>query len=192
MTLSGLLVLFLMYVLVPLWLAAGLADWLCHRAAEIEKTSGVKESALHLLQFGLVGTPLLATLIFQVNAVVLLMLITGLVLHQAVAVWDVRYANVTRRVSPVEQHLHGVLESTPAVATAVVIILHWQEFRGLLGRVPASFALELKYEPLPDWYLAIILTATAIAGALPLAEEMVRCLRARVRAAQDKGARFTD
>jgi hypothetical protein len=177
MTVPGLLVLFLMYVLVPLWLAAGLADWLCHRAARIEQTSGFKESALHLVQFVLVGVPLLAALFLQVNAAVLLLMIVGLVLHQAVAIWDVRYANATRRVPPTEQHLHGVLEATPAVATAVVIMLHWQEFRGLLGRAPASFALELKHEPLPGWYLASILGATAIAGALPYAEEFVRCLR---------------
>lgn len=177
MTLSGLLVLFLMYVLVPLWLAAGLADWLCHRAAAIERTSGVKESALHLLQFGLVATPLLSALFLQVNAAILMMMIIGLTLNQAVVIWDVRYANATRHVSPIEQHLHGVLESTPAVATAVLIMLHWQEFRGLLGRGPASFALELKHEPLPGWYLALTLAAIIIAGFGPYAEEMMRCLR---------------
>lgn len=179
MTLSGLLVMLLMYVLVPLWLAAGLGDWLCHRSAKIERTTGVKESALLLLQFGLVGAPLLAALVLQVNAAILLLMMMGLVLHQAVAVWDVCYANAARRVSPAEQHLHGVLESTPAVATTVLIILHWQEFRGLFGRAPASFALELKHEPLPGWYLATILSAATLVGAVPYGEEMVRCLRAR-------------
>ncbi len=181
MTVSGLLVLFLMYVLVPLWLAAGLADWLCHRATGIERTSGARESALHLAQFSLVGVPLLAVLFLQVNAAILLLMLAGLVLHQAVAIWDVRYADATRRVPPAEQHLHGILEATPAVATAVVIMLHWQEFRGLLGRAPASFALEPKHEPLPGWYLASVLAATALAGALPYAEEFVRCLRRRPR-----------
>lgn len=181
MTVPGLLVLFLMYVLVPLWLAAGLADWLCHRATRIEVTSGLKESVLHIVQFVLVGVPLLAALFLQVNAAILLMMIAGLVLHQAVAIWDVRYANATRRVPPAEQHLHGMLEAIPAVATAVVIILHWQEFRGLLGRAPASFVLEPKHAPLPGWYLASVLAATAIAGALPYAEEFVRCLRGRAR-----------
>lgn len=185
MTLSGLLVISFMYVLVPLWLAAGLADWFCHRSAQIEQTTGVKESAFHLLQFGLVGVPLLAALFLQVNAAILLLMLIGLVLHQTVAFCDVYYANAARRVSPAEQHVHGVLESSPAIATAVLIILHWQEFRGLLGRVPASFALELKYEPLPSWYLAAILGGTAIAGVLPYGEEMVRCLRARARGAAD-------
>ena len=30
----------LMYFILPLWLAAGFSDYLCHRAAQIEKTSG--------------------------------------------------------------------------------------------------------------------------------------------------------
>lgn len=181
MTVSGLLVLFLMYVLVPLWLAAGLADWLCHRLTRIERSSGVGESALHIVQFLLVGVPLLAALFLQVTAAVLLLMIVGLVLHQAVAMWDVRYADGIRRIPPAEQHLHGMLEAIPAVATAVVVMLHWQEFRGLLGRGPASFALEWKHRPLPAGYLASVLGATAIAGALPYAEELVRCLRARAR-----------
>jgi hypothetical protein len=32
--------LLLMYVVLPLWLAAGFADYLCHRAARIAETSG--------------------------------------------------------------------------------------------------------------------------------------------------------
>ena len=35
----------LMYFILPLWLAAGFADYLCHRAADIEQTSGYKEFA---------------------------------------------------------------------------------------------------------------------------------------------------
>lgn len=41
----------LMYLVVALWLATGFADYLCHRAAHIEHTSGWRESALHILQF---------------------------------------------------------------------------------------------------------------------------------------------
>ena len=62
MTVDVLLQHFLMYLVVPVWLLAGLADWLCHRTAHIECTSGVFESVLHLVQFALVGLPLLAVL----------------------------------------------------------------------------------------------------------------------------------
>jgi hypothetical protein len=40
----------LMYFVMPVWLAAGFADYLCHRAASLETTSGWKETLLYLLQ----------------------------------------------------------------------------------------------------------------------------------------------
>src|SRR5690348_15812414 len=89
---------FLMYVVLPVWLAAGVGDYACHRATHIERTSGLLEAVLHLLQFCLVGAPLLAVLFLEVNAGILLLMLAGLVLHQATALWDVRYANSTRRV----------------------------------------------------------------------------------------------
>jgi hypothetical protein len=43
------MVLILMYFVLPVWLVAGFADWLCHRATHIESTTGAKESLIHLL-----------------------------------------------------------------------------------------------------------------------------------------------
>jgi hypothetical protein len=169
---------FLMYVIVPVWLLAGLADYVCHRASRIEHTSGIAESLLHLLQFVEVGVPLLAVLFLEINAAVLLVMLVGLVLHQATAVWDVRYANATRRVAPAEQHVHGVLEMTPAIAMAAIAILHWQPFLTLFGIGEASFALEFKREPLPAWYLWAVMLAVVICGVLPYGEELLRTARA--------------
>jgi hypothetical protein len=169
---------FLMYVVVPVWLLAGLADYLCHRASHIERTSGVAESLLHLLQFGEVGLPLLAALFLEIDAAVLLMMLAGLVLHQATAVLDVRYANATRRVPPAEQHVHGVLEMAPAIATASVAILHWPQFLSLFGIGDARFTLELKHIPLPGWYLSMVMAGVVVCGVLPYGEELVRTLRA--------------
>ena len=47
----------LMYFVLPLWLAAGFADYLCHRATHIEKTSGWRESVLHVVQFAEMPSP---------------------------------------------------------------------------------------------------------------------------------------
>src|SRR5947209_6728647 len=58
----------LMYVVLPMWLAAGFADYLCHRAAHIETTSGWKESLLHLLQFAEMAVPTLAAIFLEINA----------------------------------------------------------------------------------------------------------------------------
>jgi hypothetical protein len=68
----------LMYFILPLWLAAGFADYLCHRAAHIEQTSGVKESILHLLQFVEMGIPILAAMFLEINALVILVMIVFL------------------------------------------------------------------------------------------------------------------
>ena len=170
---------FLMYLVVPIWLLAGLADYFCHRASHIERTSGVAESLLHLLQFGEVGVPLLAALFLEINAAIMLVMLAGLVLHQATAMWDVRYANATRRVAPIEQHVHGVLEMAPAVATAVVVILHWPQFMALLGIGDADFALQLKRSPLPAWYLGAVMLGVALCGLLPYGEELLRTMRSR-------------
>jgi hypothetical protein len=170
---------FLMYLVVPVWLLAGLADYFCHRASHIECTSGVAESLLHLLQFAFVGVPLLAALFLEINATILLVMLVGLVLHQAAAVWDVRYANATRRVAPAEQHVHGVLEMAPAVATAIVAILHWPQLIALLGAGDADFALQLKRSPLPQWYLSAVMLGVALCGVLPYGEELLRTMRSR-------------
>jgi hypothetical protein len=76
---------FLMYIVVPVWLLAGLADYFCHKVTRIERTSGVAESLLHLLQFVQVGVPLLAALFLEINAAVLLIMLMGLLLPQATA-----------------------------------------------------------------------------------------------------------
>jgi len=97
-------VLLLMYFVLPLWLAAGFADWLCHRATHIETTTGAKESILHILMFTEAGIPLLAAMFLEINALIILIMIAALFLHAATAVWDVRYATTARTVTPNEKH----------------------------------------------------------------------------------------
>jgi len=104
----------LMYLVLPVWLAAGFADYLCHRASHIERTSGWKESLLHLLQFAEMALPILAAMLFEITSGVILLMIVCLVLHQATAMWDVSYAVQTREVKPIEQHVHSVLEMMPS------------------------------------------------------------------------------
>jgi hypothetical protein len=176
----------LMYFLLPLWLAAGFADYLCHRAAHIERTSGWKESALHLLQFAEMAVPVLAALFLEINAGVILLMIVCLVLHEATAIWDVRYANETREVSPIEQHVHSFLEMLPLMGLLIVITLHFDQFIALFGFAPARFALTLKPEPLPWIYVVTVLTLTALFEVLPYLEEFVRSLRYGRQAARQK------
>src|SRR5215207_5747699 len=97
----------LMYFVLPVWAAAGFADYLCHRAANIENTSGPKESLLHLLQFAEMAVPTLAAIFLEINALIIFIMIVCLILHEATAIWDVSYAYRTRTITPTEQHIHS-------------------------------------------------------------------------------------
>ena len=166
-----------MYGVLPLWLAAGFADYLCHRASGIENTTGWRESLLHLLQFGEMALPILAALFLQINTGVILLMIVCLVLHQATAMWDVRFAAGIREVKPIEQHVHSVLEMLPLTALLMVIALHWTEFTSLFGVGTSRFDFAWKNPPLSSTYLAAILGATAALEILPYFEEFIRGLR---------------
>ena len=177
---EGLLRAFLMYGVVPAWLAAGFADYLCHRRSRIEATSGVRESLMHALQLVEVGLPMLAVLFLDVNATLLLLLVGAVVLHQATAAWDVRYANATRRVSPLEQHVHGVLEMAPIVAAATVAILNPDAVHTLLAQGP-GVAPQWRDPPLPVGYVVTLLAAVVVLGIVPYGEELWRTARWRGR-----------
>jgi hypothetical protein len=69
----------------------------------------------------------------------------GYPVHYATNPAIVRYANATRRVAPAEQHVHGILEMTPAIATAIIAILNWPDFLSLFGVGDARFVLQLKH-----------------------------------------------
>ena len=129
----------LMYFILPLWMAAGFADYLCHRVAHIETTSGPKETLLHLLQLAEMGVPVLAALFLEINTLVLIVMIVCLILHEATAIWDVHYATRTREVRPVEQHVHSFLEMLPLMGLLMVAVFNWQAFLSLFGMTPPDF-----------------------------------------------------
>src|SRR5436309_8101692 len=83
---------------VPLWIGAGLADWLCHRRSDIEHTAGTQEAVIHAAMMTEAGIPVMLGLFFEVNAGVIAATLTALGLHQATAVWDVAYADSRREV----------------------------------------------------------------------------------------------
>ena len=171
----------LMYFVLPLWLAAGFTDYLCHRAAHIERTSGWKESGLHLIQFAEMALPILAALFLQINAGVILLMIGCFVMHEATAYWDVRYASARREITPFEQHVHSFLEMLPLMGLLIVIVLHWSQFISLFGMEIPLFRFALKPEPLPVIYIAAILILTALFEVLPYLEEFARTFRYRAR-----------
>jgi hypothetical protein len=162
-------------------LIAGFADYLCHRSSAIESTSGYRESLIHLLLFAEVAVPLLAALFLEINAMVILLMICGFIIHQATSLWDVTFASDKREVSPVEQHVHSFLEMLPLMGILIVVILHWPQFLALLGAGSEAprFTLSWKPNPLPWSYVASFLIAVILFEAIPYAEELVRGLRKR-------------
>lgn len=173
--------LLLLYFVLPVWLIAGFADWLCHRATHIETTTGVKESWIHILMFVEMGTPLLAALFLDVNALVIAVMIVLFFCHEATALWDVSYAVTARKVSPIEQHIHSFLEMVPLMALLLVISRHWTQFQALFGfgDEPARFNLALRPDPLPTGYILFVLTAILLLEILPYLEEYRRSKKAR-------------
>lgn len=169
----------LMYFVLPVWLAAGFADYLCHRAASIETTSGSKETLLHLLQLGEMAIPTLAAIFLEINALIIGVMIVSLIAYEATAIWDVNYAYRRRAVTPTEQHVHAFLEMLPLMGLLIVVTLHWQQFLSLfgIGQDSAEFTLRLRQPPLPWLYVSIILAVVVPFEVLPYLEELVRGIR---------------
>jgi hypothetical protein len=172
----------LLGAVMPMWVIAGLADWYCHRKTDIEHTAGLQESVSHAAMMTQSGIPTTLALFYEVNAGVLATTYAALAAHQATAFYDVRYANEsTREISDWEQHVHGMLEQVPVMATAFLTAIHWDQARALAGRgnEKPRWKLEPKRYPLPHKVKAGVLGSVAAFVALPYAEELYRCWKAR-------------
>jgi hypothetical protein len=178
---------YLVFFILPVWMVAGLSDYLLHRRTRIEHNAGTKESVLHVLQLSEVGIPVLLALILEVNALIILAMLIGLVLHEITALWDLHYASARRYISPLEQHVHSFLEILPLMAVSFVTVMYWDQFIALFGfGVEAPrFELRGKSNPLPTLHLAALLASVACFVVLPYAEELWRCLRTRTPASRE-------
>lgn len=96
---------FVVNVILPVWLAAGVADWVCHRRTQIERTTGPKESLIHLGMLTEAAIPVLCGMFLEVTSPVRALAIAAALLHDATALWDVSYAATRREVTPIEQHV---------------------------------------------------------------------------------------
>jgi hypothetical protein len=167
MELRALLVALLCLTLL-LWLLAGFADWLCHRRTSIERTSGPRESALHLLLYLLIAVPLAAALFLEIGASMLAFMTAGVLAHMAVSLWDTSFALPRRHISPLEQQVHSYLEMLPAFALALVIVLHWEAV------THPVWLLSARAQPLP-WSGGVLIAL--LPGLLLIVEELARGLR---------------
>jgi hypothetical protein len=170
---------YLLFFILPLWIVAGLTDYVLHKHTRIEETAGTKESILHALQLAEAGVPVLMALLLDINALIILVMLIGFVLHEITALWDLRYAFRRRYVSPFEQHVHSFMEVLPLMALSFVTVMYWNQFMALFGfgPEPARFELHQKSNPIPTEYLLPLLLSVACFVVLPYAEELWRCIR---------------
>ena len=170
------------WVILPAWLLAGLGDYIAHARTDIAHTSGVTESALHLVQTAEIGLPLLALLFLEVNALVLAILVAGVLAHSATSWADLRWTTPRRRIPVGEQLLHGFLFVLPFVALALVIVLHWPAWLALVDPASApagSWRPHLREPRLDAWIIASVLGAGVVLGILPGLFEFARTVAAR-------------
>src|SRR3984957_3946247 len=170
---------YLLYVLLPLWTIPGFGDYLCHRRTKIESTSGTQESITHALMMASIGAPAVLALLFETNALTLVVGAGALAFHELVVIWDVAYAAQRRDVSVTEQHLHSFLEVLPFTTFSFLLCLRADQVLAMAhgGEEKPDFKLRWKAEPAPPAYVAGLLAAITLSIGLPYAEELLRCMR---------------
>jgi len=150
-----------MYAVVPLWIAAGLVDWACHRRTAIERTSGWRENAFHWVLLGEGGVALVATALMEPGPALLTIVAGAFLAHELTTYVELRYTAPRRQIRPFEQMVHSFMELLPLALLGLLAVL-------AAGAPP---------QPWPPGYLAGAAVAVLLLNVLPMAEESWRCLR---------------
>jgi hypothetical protein len=171
----------LLYLVLPVWVAVGFADGLCHRATNIATTSGLKENLLHWLMFFQIVVAVAAALLLDITAGVLLLVFVVYLLHEATVYWDLDYSTLRRDVGPFEQMVHSFQEMLPLIWLLLLSFIALPQALAIFrrGDEAADWGLRLKDVPLPMEYLATAAALTLVFNVLFLLLETVSCLMAR-------------
>jgi hypothetical protein len=166
----------LMYVVFPLWVGAGLADWWCHRRTAIETTTGLRESLTHIVLFGQMALGGLAILFLEINMAVLVLLSALFLSHELTTWLELRWVRGHRELRAGEQMVHSFLELLPLFVLLSLLALHLESSGP--GRPAQPWQWQAKTTPLPPAYLLASCGAVFALNLLPLLEELRRCWRA--------------
>ena len=183
-----LLVNLILFGLLPLWGISGLIDWACHRATNIETTSGLRESLIHTLMGVQLGIPIILALFFYVNVSVLLICLLAMLMHEFVAHYDVHYSAPKREITIWEVHVHNYMATIPLFLFMLLVVINWDMF---VNMITFNWAgnMEFRRIEVPHGgsnYLKAYLIFMGITCVVPYFEENMRCLK--VYLAQKKGA----
>ena len=172
---------FVLYFAMPLWMLMGFADYLCHRATHIERTSGLKESLLHSLMLLEMGVPVVLCLYFDVTPLIVALMILFFFIHEATALWDIAVAQDQREIWLIETHIHSYLGVLPFMMGSFVICLNWNALLSLFGLSPnpLPFEFRLRDHQFPVSYHVLLNALLLVLLVIPYAEEGWRCYRAR-------------
>lgn len=148
----------LMWVVLPGWVASGVADWYCHKVERIEHSAGLAESLLHLAMLGELGLGVLAAAALDINAAVLWLLFVLCVLHEVTMLVDLVYASRRRRIPVAEQWVHGVQQAAPWFAWLLLAAIHHPQALAAIGLGVATpdWQWQLKTPTLPAATWAVI------------------------------------
>lgn len=100
---------FLLTALLPSWLLVGLTDWWLHKRSDFEHTAGVRESLLHLALSAQAAAAILPALLFEINALILVVMILMFLAQELTTKLDVHIAAPARVITPAEICIHNFL-----------------------------------------------------------------------------------
>lgn len=158
-----------------LWLLAGAGDFLCHRRTDLPHTSGVGESKMHLLQLGVIGSGLVLWLALapSLSLLVIELLLVGA--HAIFGYLDTRQAFGRRVISPVEQHVHSILDMAPIIAFGLLLGSEWSTAWRL------GWTLALRQPPFAPAIWILMLAPALLLCVLPALLEFRAAWSARAR-----------
>src|SRR5205823_1249236 len=127
------------------------------------------------------GPAVLGGLFLQINAGALAWMIALSAVHELTVLWDLSFTAPRRVIPAGEQVTHTFLEAPPFVVTAAAIATHWQQFLALWGRgrERADFTIRLQPPPISFSNIVLVFAALGLLGALPHADELLRCFEAK-------------
>lgn len=187
---SALLVeLALLYVVAPIWILAGLADFSCHRAMRIEETAGVRESLLHLAMLAQIGVAAASPLLLQPTAAVLVMMLLACLAHEATTCVDLAYAASTRPIPWFEQWVHGLQQALPWAWLAGWSLVAAPQVLALLGLADGTpdWGLRPRRPRLSTGYPSGFFGGAGLLVVAPFCYEWWRCRQARHCGHQPEG-----
>jgi hypothetical protein len=167
--------------LISAWGVPGLVDWWYHRRSQIERPDrgGTKESLIHSLMLAESGIVVVLALLYEVNPAALAVMTAAAMAHEVTANRDVELARGSaRHVTAGERQTHSFLETLPFVLAGLLAASNWTQLRSTWRQL-SSWRLRRRGGGLPAHYLLGVAAALTVTGALPYAEELVRCLRHR-------------